>query len=266
MKVAHPPVLFIFFLLLFPLFAQDFQANYINTRRVLQAYGVGEATFAEKKALFEKLDAEDMRVIASFEKRKDQVDTIPEFMTAALYSGYKVKESENQLIILEELSIGTTAGKRLAATWLRKRIDDDATHADATAFIARKSNVSEEEMLAYYREAVSAEIDSVVERVLQNTTKKYFQYSADANASAGAEKTDAIGVLKEYFVTPNDANYENLLEAMRRFGRESGNSTQAMARFRSFIRVIDLLSPKLRQRIARDIFKDDTAQDRNGSD
>jgi len=235
---------------------------FINTARILNACDTTESDFRANKALFEDAGADEVRQIGTFEGGAE-IDSTAEFVTLVFYSKHTPKDAAKARVLIEELSAGNAGAARVGAMWLKKRVLDGKMYEEAIAFIQNKSKISEQELLEYYRAAVSAEVDAVVERVMKDIPVAFYSYFREGDAAEGAGKTkvNAIDLVKEYFVYPSKENYEKLLDAVRHFGRVGAASDRGMVRFKAFIRIIDILSPRLRQQLSDDIFKNEGEKD-----
>lgn len=241
----------VFILLVSTVVAQEnepTQATYINISRVLMACGVSSASIRVDAEIERNLDAEDIRTIGSFEAG-EHIDTPAEFVTAVFYSKHIPRRIEDHQILVEELSIGRMGGIRLGAMWLRKRIDDNQDYDKAIEYIKRKSELSDGDIQSYYRDALSAEVDEAALRIIGDSPRKRFTYG-----EAPSEK-NAIDVLKNYYVEPTDSNYKELLTAVDALGKADQKIPANRVRFVQFVRIIEKLSPDLRKRIAKDIYK-----------
>lgn len=259
MKIATYLVLL---LSIFSLNAQDewndAQAVLIDTARAMRAYGFSDGTFNAQASIVEKLKSGVVEKVGAFENAP-VIDTKEEFLTAAFYSKLEPEKPEMKAVISQELSTGSSGARKIGAMWLKKRVDRGKTYNDVISYISTSSNLTEEQLLAYYREAISAEIDSIVASVMKDIPRKYYSYFRDGDPenTSSENNVNAIDLIKEYYIQPSEGNYKNLVSAVRYFGKKGTESQRGLVRFRAFVSILEELSPHLKEQITKDIFKDE---------
>jgi hypothetical protein len=236
----------------------DTEAVFINTDRAMKGYGFSDGKLKTTADIVNKIDEGIAKDVGSFEN-SEKLDSEEEFLSAAFYSTLKVEKPEMQKIITEELSVGSNGGRKLGAMWLKKRVDMGKPYDTALSYIEKQSNLTREQLLTYYRAAISSHIDSIVRQVMTNIPRKYYNYIMNGDESENnpdAVTVNAIDLIKEYYLEPTDVNYNNLLDAVEYFGKKGTESQQGLVRFRAFISIIEKLSPNLKEQLTNDLFKE----------
>ncbi|MCP4131275.1 MAG: hypothetical protein GY754_09865 [bacterium] len=222
----------------------------INTQKALTAYGFPGGSFSKNNKIIKSIDDSIKEKIGTTES-KPAIDTGEEFLTAAFYSDITIEDERKEKTVMIEMASGKEGALKLGSMWLRKRIDTASYYDSAIKFICEKSEVTEAEIMAYYREAMSAEIDRIVRMVLKNTPRKLYTFELEP----GEDTVNAIDLIKEYYFAPTRKNYENLVKACRYFGIRGAYSYKHRVCFDAMIKILGHLSPGLRDKVVKDLKK-----------
>lgn len=222
----------------------------IDKQKVMKACGFSDGSFSQKNKMLNELDDKLKTEIGKIEG-KEHIDTTEEFLTAVSCSNIKIKNEKYLSVFYKEMSAGKENGLKLGSMWLKKRVDTANDYQNAIDLICKESKVKEAEIFEYYREAITAEIDRIVSRVLENTPRKLYTFKP----APGKVAVNAIDLIKNYYITPTGDNYKKLVEACKYFAYKGLRSDKYMFCFGAMLKIIGHLSPGLRSKVVRDVKK-----------
>jgi len=239
-----------FYISIFDTSSLSAKPKLINKQKALKAYGFTRGIFNKNNRIMKSIKKKIVKKIGKTEFTS-KIDTAEEFLMAAFYSEIEIKNNRNKKLLIREMSTHQEGGLKLGAMWLRKRIDTSNYYDSAIKYICKHSNVKKSEIMSYYREAMSGEIDRIVRIVLGRTPRSHYTIEF----KPGTKTVNAIDLIKTYYFAPTRYNYNRLMKACKYFGMKGSYSYKHRVCFNAMIKIIGHLSQGLKSKIIRDITK-----------